>query len=241
MFSRLVTKLMALAAAGALAACGGADLSSSAAAKKGEPKQAPKLNISHVECTDDGVEVHFVLLHFGSGNPGNLTFEWTDGENEFEETVQPGKKVGNVQHYTVYLDNGYIDITAANAGGASLHNPSEYAGEYQCNGNPECQIEVEETTLFCLGSPLGSEGAECGYFGLMPLGKDNTSEVDTFEATMDAYVAIVKSGAKACNPGETAYRVYVNVTAGDVLEKPVDEDGKGGAISHVTYCECPAE
>ena len=56
----------------------------------------------------------------------------------------------------------------------------------------------------------------------------------TFPASQDAYVAIVKSGNHGCGPGNSAYRIYVNVQAGDVLSTPVDQN-----ISHVTYCACP--
>jgi hypothetical protein len=35
--------------------------------------------------------------------------------------------------------------------------------------------------------------------------------------------------------GETAYRTYIDVHAGDVLENPAE----AGDISHVTYCGCP--
>jgi hypothetical protein len=44
----------------------------------------------------------------------------------------------------------------------------------------------------------------------------------------------VKSGRRECAEGETAYNIVVDVTKGDILSTPFDQD-----ISHVTYCECP--
>jgi hypothetical protein len=52
---------------------------------------------------------------------------------------------------------------------------------------------------------------------------------------MDAYVALVKSGNHGCGEGASAYRIYVDVHAGDSLQTPADQD-----ISHVTYCDCAA-
>ncbi len=86
----------------------------------------------------------------------------------------------------------------------------------------------------CLADGRVLTGAECGAFGLIAQGKvDNLSGL-SFRATPDAYVAIVKSGNHGCGLGSSAYRYYVNVSRGQLLSTPVDQN-----ISHVTYCACP--
>lgn len=262
MTARWLTKTMALFAAGVLAACGaesgvdesadptkgggdkaaggdygGGDHGAGGDHGGGPAQKDPQLNLSHIECKGDVVEVHFVLLHFGDATPPDLEMTWTDGDASFDETIEPGKHTGNVWHYTIYLPSGYIKVTAASVGDTYLHNPEEYTGDYQCNGNPVCEVVVEADPLVCIDSPLGNPEAECGYFGLSSLGKDDDLSGSSTLATMDAYVAIVKDGRGACAEGEQAYRVYVNVQAGDTLEKPMDS----GDISHVTYCECPQD
>ena len=52
-------------------------------------------------------------------------------------------------------------------------------------------------------------------------------------ATTDALVALVKSGSAGCSAFGFAYRLYVDVKAGDTLVTPAGDD-----ISHVTYCTC---
>src|SRR5688572_29791711 len=79
---------------------------------------------------------------------------------------------------------------------------------------------VQATDLLCTASPLGNERAECEYFGLVPAGKDDELSGQSVTASQDAYVAIVKSGSGGCGPGNSAYRVYVNVSAGDSLGSP---------------------
>jgi hypothetical protein len=202
----------------------------------GSQDQSPKLNLSHIECTDDGrVLAHFVLLFAGKNTPGELSGTWNGGTFG---PVPSYKSSGNVWHYEVFLPAGFIDIlsaTVTTAGGVvvTLHNPSAYAGDYQCKDVPVCDVVVQPQDLLCLSSPLGNPGSECGYLGLVPSGKDDNLSGLTFGASMDAYVAIVKSGSGGCSPGESAYRIYVNVHEGDVLYTPAYQD-----ISHVTYCDC---
>lgn len=89
----------------------------------------PQLNLSHIECTEKGVEVHFVLLHVADGiTPGNVTYTYG--------TIAPGAHTGNVWHYTDYLPSGTYNIGSASVlvDGelVTLHNPGEYAGTYNC-------------------------------------------------------------------------------------------------------------
>src|SRR4029079_6288794 len=125
-----------------------------------------------------------------------------------------------VWHYNVYLPSGSIDITSATIDGTGiqLHNPDEYAGDYQCGGqSPACAGNGTQAGLVCTDHPLTNPGDECAAFGLLPLGKDDGLTGLTFTATMDAYVALVKSGTHPCGGGNSAYQVYVNVHAGDTL------------------------
>ncbi len=98
-----------------------------------------RLNLSHIECipNEDGgrVEVHFVLLNVPSGiTPGDLTYTLSDGRSF---TVERGKRTGNVWHYFHYQPDGYYDVVSAtvevNGVLVTLHNPSEYAGNYLCS------------------------------------------------------------------------------------------------------------
>jgi len=201
-------------------------------------QKAPMLNLSHIECTEDGhVLAHFVLLFAGTGTPGPLTGTYSGGTFG---PIAATKNSGNVWHYNVILPAGEIDIYSATATTSkgvevSLHNPGEYAGNYQCGPVIEqCPIVVTAQDVYCTDQPLGNPGEECGAFGLLPQGKDDNLSGLSFTATQDAYVAIVKSGTAGCGPGESAYRIYVNVHAGDTLLTPVDQ-----GISHITYCACP--
>ena len=203
------------------------------------PVKQPRLNLSHIECTEEGeVLAHFVLLFAGDQLPGELTGSYSGGTFG---PVEPGKNSGNVWHYNVILPSGEIDIyeaktTTSTGIPVELANPSEYAGDYECGTVEECPIVVEPVDVYCTNKPLGNPGAECGAFGLLPQGKDDNLTGLTFNATQDAYVAIVKSGNHGCGPGYSAYRIYVNVFAGDALSTPRDQN-----ISHVTYCACPTE
>jgi hypothetical protein len=196
-------------------------------------KRDVQLNLSHLECQDDGtVQAHFVLLHAGKQQPGQLTGTWSGGAFG---PVDSYKNSGNVWHYEVFLPAGDIDIYSASVGSVALHNPGDYAGNYQCDGDTaSCPIVVDAGSQ-CVAT-LGNPGNECGYFGLNPIGKDDGLTGLTHIASMDAYVAIVKSGNGGCGQGESSYNIIVGVNAGDELATPFDQD-----ISHVTYCECPAD
>jgi cysteine-rich repeat protein len=202
------------------------------------PAKAPMLNLSHIECTEDGhVLAHFVLLFNGEATPGTLSGTYNGGSFG---PVAPSKTSGNVWHYNVILPAGEINIysaqvTAANGSLVTLHNPGEYAGDYFCGEVPVCELNVQPQDLYCTAQPLGNPEAECGAFGLLPQGKDDNLSGLTFVSTQDAYVAIVKSGSGGCGPGNSAYRIYTNVHEGDVLSTPVDQN-----ISHITYCACAA-
>ena len=100
------------------------------------PPSDYKLNLSHIECVEGSVEIHFVLLNVPDGiTPGTLTYTYG--------TISPSKDTGNAWHYSDYKTDGYYNITSAtvDVGGTTvnLHNPGDYAGNYWCSPqNPGC-------------------------------------------------------------------------------------------------------
>lgn len=93
--------------------------------------------------------------------------------------------------------------------------------------------------LFC-SSPFGSPETECALFGLQPFGKIEPSEATSFVTPGAATLALVKDGRGQCSQGESAYRVYSPVSAGDTLQSPgFNNQGQQQAISHITVCGCP--
>jgi hypothetical protein len=216
-------------------------------AAKGGGNKAVQLNLSHIECTPEGtVNAHFVLLFFGAGDPGAISGTYSDGDSvqAFPVTL-PTKTTGNVWHYNVALPAGYVDILTASAGGATLHNPGEYAGNYAngCVPPPVCDVQVQDIPLYC-SAVLGNEDAECDAFGLDPLAKyEIGGSVSSIGAHTSALLAIVKTGSGGCGPHENAYQIFANVTAGDPLSTPSylgpNGEPKQQAISHITYCQCP--
>jgi hypothetical protein len=217
------------------------------AAKNGGNK-AVQLNLSHIECTPEGtVNAHFVLLFFGTSYPGPISGTYFDGTsvNPFPDTI-PTKSTGNVWHYNVTLPAGYVDILTASAGGATLHNPGEYAGTYAngCTPPPVCDVQVQDIALYCTDKPLGNEEAECDAFGLDPFAKyELGGSATSVGAHTSALLAIVKTGSGACGSGEASYQIFANVSAGDPLSTPTylgpNGQPKQQGISHVTYCQCP--
>jgi hypothetical protein len=231
MLTKISAVLFGLFAMGAAAGCASDD--ASLGELRAEASRSIRLNLSHVECQEDGtVQAHFVLLFAGKQQPGPLTGTWNGGSFG---PVAPYKNSGNVWHYEVFLPAGFIDILSANVGSVSLHNPGEYAGNYVCDGTDDQEelCPIAQTGPQCHPT-LGNPGEECGMLGLTPIGKDDGLSGLGFAATMDAYVAIVKSGRGECAQGESSYNVILDVSAGDVLSTPFDQE-----ISHVTYCECP--
>lgn len=103
----------------------------------------------------------------------------------------------------------------------------EVFDEEQCPGTTTCPVTYPREFPACLDRPLGNPRAECAYFGLDVL--DKNDNVSSPTATASARIAIVKAGS--------CYDVFENVVEG-VTEL---SSSYPYAISHVTYCECPAE
>ena len=227
---------------GPTAAASSASVAQATGSQDARPS-TPKLNLSHIECVVGGVGVHFVLLNVASGvTPGSLTGTYNGGNFG---PVAPTKNTGNVWHYDVILPAGTINILSATVqvGGQTiqLHNPGDYAGEYNCPPGDQCLTftlpDEYKGALVCLDKPLGSPGAECGLFGLAPQGEGDPGGAAEQTATQNAALAIVKDGTVGCGGGAQAYRFYEDVQVGDTLQQPGYPDG--GNISHVTYCACP--
>lgn len=107
----------------------------------------------------------------------------------------------------------------------------------QAQSAVECSAVDVQAGSFC-SKPLGKPEDECAKLGLDWSGvKDDDLEGQTHAASVAAFAAIVKGGRgggeNACPRGESSYRVYVGVSAGDVLQT-----GNGTGVSHVTYCTC---
>ncbi len=92
-----------------------------------------------------------------------------------------------------------------------------------CGTPPSCVDPALNATHICTNKLRGAE-EECAAVGLVPILKQDTSSPI---AALDAALALVKAG--------TCYTLFTPVTAGQLLGT---WDGK--AISHVTYCACPA-
>ena len=201
---------------------------------------AVQLNLSHIECVANAVEIHFVLLHVPKGaTVGSLS--WYNNGVLQSPTVSPGPNTGNVIHFNVIAPPGTYNVTAAtvlvNGTSITLHNPGEYAGLYNCNQPVGCatfQLPVQYTANRVCLPVLGSPNSECGLLGLAPSGKDDPVASEPHASTQNAAVAIVKDGSVGCDTGQ-AYRFYSPVSVGQLLERPAGS----GAISHVTYCACP--
>jgi len=249
-----------VAAAGTAACNDSSTLAPTSASGAGATEAKPggaaayQLNISHIECTEAALEIHFVLLHVPNGvalNQLTVTYGGTPAGS-----VGAEKNTGNVYHFTDLLPDwsGDVNITSASVavpaiGGnqartVTLHNPGAYAGFYDCahqeqlcEWTPPAELGGQ---IFCLNSPLGSQTSECAFLdpSSSPTG-GQAGGAASVAANQSGDVALVKDGAVGCSPGQQAYRLYLNVDSGDTLFKPTNTSGEGGNISHITYCSCP--
>jgi hypothetical protein len=108
-----------------------------------------QLNLSHIQCVNNKVEVHFVLLNVPNGvTPGNavtLTLK-INGGSAITVSANRGQNTGNVWHYAYYgTSNGYYDVTGAYVYVGStkvyLHNPDSYS-----NQNMSCSAATATPT-----------------------------------------------------------------------------------------------
>ena len=100
----------------------------------------PLLNLSHIACAADKVEVHFVVVNLPDGvTPLALTFfgSWPGGTGS-GIIPAPTQISGPVYHYSFFGQDGFYEITGASlalsdGSSLSLHNPGEFTGTYQCH------------------------------------------------------------------------------------------------------------
>ncbi|MGA2504805.1 MAG: hypothetical protein ABSG01_12005 [Anaerolineales bacterium] len=104
-----------------------------------------QLNLSHIQCVNGQVEIHFVLQNVPDGvTPGTLSYTYG--------SIDPTNHTGNVWHYYDYKPDGYYNVTSAsvvvNGTTVSLHNPGDYADTYNCGTTPP-QANASVTTGTC--------------------------------------------------------------------------------------------
>ena len=200
---------------------------------------AYQLNLSHIECVTGGqVEIHFVLLHVPDGiTPGSLS--WSNN-NVAQTPVAPTKRTGNVWHYNILAAPGTYNVTSAsvlvNGVTVNLHNPGAYAGEYlcaptTCTGPAQIPTGWVEGEGICRVTAVETPAVECGLFGLAPDGRDAGNGTASQASSKNAVVAVIRNGP--CDLANASrYTFFTPVTQGEILNF--------SAISHITYCQCPA-
>jgi hypothetical protein len=156
-FLKLINKMLYITSAAMLIA--GVFLTASPQAAQASTSNCEdmQLNLSHISCVSNKVEIHFVLLNVPSGTtPGTLTFKVkVNGGTETTYTIASAtKETGNVWHYYYYATvNGKYDITWAHVKVGSnyvdLHNPHDYKNDNQnCVATDLCtNLEGTQTTM----------------------------------------------------------------------------------------------
>jgi len=188
-----------------------------------------QLNLSHIECVQQGVggnyvEVHFVLLDVPDDITPGAFVDFTDGVNLWQ--APRGAHTGNVWHYTAYLPDGYYNITAASVDvdgyTVYLHNPGDYAGNYFCTPlthdytvtpNQDCVLGwgytltvPEPTTSITLVS-----GAESGAWSLPFILENNSGQEPTWHV------------------------VWADGHEEDITGPTINEDGQCQQVHRVSY------
>jgi hypothetical protein len=113
-----------------------------------------QLNLSHIACYNNQVEIHFVLLNVPNGfTPGStVTFaaKINGGPSQTFSANRTGN-TGNVWHYYYYGNvNGTYNVTSASVWvygtQVFLHNPGDYSTNYQsCVSTPTTTTPVPTT------------------------------------------------------------------------------------------------
>jgi len=113
-----------------------------------------QLNLSHIACYNNQVEIHFVLLNVPNGTTPGSTVTFTakinGGSTQTFSATRTGK-TGNVWHYYYYGNvNGTYNVTSAyvwvNSTKVNLHNPGDYSTNYQsCVPTPTTTTPVPTT------------------------------------------------------------------------------------------------
>lgn len=164
--------------------------------------------------------ISFTLVEsMWANTPASLTV-YTDGSGVLPATHVDWESTWNVAYYgTLYCGAG----EGANPGMGVVLVPDSNPA---CTPPVTCPVSLPSTPTFCPSRPIGNPRAECELFGLAVLDKNDGTSGQSWLATTDARIALVKAGG--------CYKYFVDVKAGDVLGSP-----NGQGISHVTYCGCP--
>ena len=124
----------------------------------------PQLNLSHIECVNpqangNAVEVHFRLIGLDASVPVGDFVDFLSNGVWYQ--APKGNYTGNGWHYTVWLPDGNYDIEAAtvlvDGVPISLHNPNEYAGDYNCL--PDASVTVTPDVCTYNGQVSGTDVA----------------------------------------------------------------------------------
>lgn len=184
-----------------------------------------------VVCEGTNTPVEGVVLTFSDGEASPIDAPATDAGGAF--MVGLWGATWNISLGTTLLTT--VEVFDINGAPVTLANPIEIPAALspQCAPPPPaCDVSGVTAGTFATsdGHPLGNPTAECAYVapGSVPVGEGFEGSLAAPLASMDAAIAIVKSG-------RNYYAVSLNVHEGDALTLP---DTKN-AVSHVTYCSCP--
>ena len=189
------------------------------------PVKEMQLNLSHIECVDESVEVHFVLLNVPGVTPAEYV-NFTSNGNAYQ--AARGANTGNAWHYYYHGPDGYYDVTEAtveaNGETVVLHNDGDYTGNYNC-GSDLCEdptIEYGEWSVWEETSPNHRERSRTIYY----VGEDDEDCGSDVETEEEVYI---------CYGGESfwvnvedldQYEGYYEGECSDLCENPTTEYGK---------------
>lgn len=101
----------------------------------------PALNLSHIECLENGqIEAHFVLVHSpGTGTPSQVTFGWTPLGQTNQKNL-----TGSTWHFRAFFSSGtnfnlswaFVNVPSWWPGPSTVwagNSINDYNGEYDCS------------------------------------------------------------------------------------------------------------
>ncbi len=174
-----------------------------------------QLNLSHVYCVGDKVEVHFVLLHAPSDTPTNLVYTYVFDSNQPNvtqlRTVTPDKYVGTTWHFTDYVDSGFVDVKTAvvtiSGQKVSLNNPDVYVDTYACAVNTDPTATPTPKTIDEPPAPEATETSTPENIEVTP----TSTVVITDELTMTPTTVTVEPTVVTSTPSPTSTLVPTNL------------------------------
>jgi hypothetical protein len=159
----------------------------------------PTLILSHVDCRNGVLEVHFLVQNVPDGvTPGDVTYWYRFDPAQpgfvYQRTITTEGQTGVAWHYRDYPGDGYYEIVAATVeiGGVTyfLHNPSQYAGDYTCD---EAEPTPTETKVVGEEPPTPTATLDAPDDPIPPTAKP-TVEVVTPTPTLEAPTALDPTG-----------------------------------------------